>query len=79
MRTTIEIKPQHRKALLALAADRGEKGFSGIVAEALEAFLEGRQEREKQLEEFRSLRGSLSDEEADELRMRTKAIREYWR
>ena len=79
MRTTIEMKPGHRKALLALAADRGEKGFSGLVAEALEAYLDGREQREKQLEEFRSLRGSLSDVEADELRMRTKAIREYWR
>jgi len=73
------MKPGHRSALLALAAERGEKGFSTVLAEAIEIYLEGRHEREKQLEEFRSLGGSLSDEEADELRARTRAIREHWR
>jgi len=79
MRTTVEMKPQHRKALMALAADRGEKGFSGVLAEAIETYLEGKDEREKKLEIFRSLRGSLSDEEANDLRARTRAIREHWR
>ena len=79
MRTTIEMKREHRKALLALAADRGEKGFSGIVADALDLYLEGREERKRQLDEFRSLRGSLNDEEAADLRERAQAIREYWR
>jgi hypothetical protein len=73
------MKPEHRKALIALAADRGEKGFSGILAEAIEVYLVGKHEREKQVEEFRSLRGSLSDEEAEDLRARTRAIRENWR
>ena len=39
MRTTIEIKPEHRAKLLELAARRGQKGFSHLIAEALEAFL----------------------------------------
>ena len=39
MRTTIEIKPEHRAKLLELAARRGQKGFSQLIAEALEAFL----------------------------------------
>jgi len=79
MRTTVEMKPEHRKALIALAADRGEKGFSGVLAEAIEVYLEGRHEREKKLEAFRSLRGSLSNEEGEDLRARTRAIREHWR
>ncbi|HSS99562.1 MAG TPA: hypothetical protein VLK33_21150 [Terriglobales bacterium] len=79
MRTTVEMKPAHRKALLALAADRGEKGFSGVLADAIEVYLEGQDGREKQLEKFRSLRGSLSDEEAEDLRARIRAIREHWR
>jgi hypothetical protein len=79
MRTTVEMKPGHRKALIAIAADRGEKGFSGVLADAIEVYLEGKLEREKQLEEFRSLRGSLTDKEAEDLRARTRAIREHWR
>lgn len=79
MRTTVEMKPAHRKALIALAADRGEKGFSGVLADAIEVYLESKHDREKQLEEFRSLRGSLTDEEAEDLRARTRAIREHWR
>jgi hypothetical protein len=39
MRTTIEIKPEHRARILELAATRGDKGFSTVVAEALELCL----------------------------------------
>jgi hypothetical protein len=79
MRTTVEMKPEHRSALLALAADRGEKGFSSVLAEAIEVYLRGENERAMQREEFRSLTGSLSAEEGAELRAKTRAIREYWR
>lgn len=79
MRTTVEMKPEHRSALLALAARRGEKGFSSVLAEMIDCYLQGQAEREKQLEEFRSLGGSLTHEEADELRARTRSIREHWR
>ena len=41
MRTTVEMKPEHRSALLALAARRGEKGFSNLLAEAIDEFLQG--------------------------------------
>jgi hypothetical protein len=40
MRTTIEMKPEHRARILELAEQRGEKGFSTVVAEALELYLE---------------------------------------
>jgi hypothetical protein len=35
MRTTIEMKLEHRAKLLELAAHRGAKGFSELVSEAL--------------------------------------------
>jgi len=41
VRTTIEIKPGHRARLLEVAARRGEKGFSSVIAEALESYLGG--------------------------------------
>ncbi len=40
VRTTIELKPEHRARVVELAAKRGEKGFSTVVAEALELYLE---------------------------------------
>ena len=38
MRTTIEMDDKHRAALLELAARRGEKGFSALVGEAIDAY-----------------------------------------
>lgn len=79
MRTTVEMKREHRSALLALAADRGEKGFSSVLAEAIEVYLEGERERAQRRAEFRSLAGSFSEEEGKALRTATLALRENWR
>ena len=79
MRTTVEMKTEHRSALLALAARRGEKGFSSVLGDAIDAYLSGERERARRREVFLSLRGSLSKEEGEELRAETRAIREYWR
>ena len=79
MRTTVEIKTDHRSALLALAAKRGEKGFSNVLAEAIEEYLHGNAEKKRRIENFLALEGSLSIEEADELRRVTKELRESWR
>jgi hypothetical protein len=35
VRTTIELKPEHRARLADLAARKGTKGFSSIIAEAV--------------------------------------------
>jgi hypothetical protein len=79
MRTTIEINPEHRSALLALAARRGEKGFSAVVEEALELYLAGEAERERRRAALRSLAGALSPNDAAELRGCTRELRESWR
>ena len=79
MRTTIEMKPEHRSALLALAARRGEKGFSTLVTEAIEEYLNGERKRIKRRQDLLSLAGTLSASEADLLRKSTKTVRERWR
>ena len=79
MRTTVEIKPQHRSALLALAARRGEKGFSSVLAEAIEEYLNEERTRVQRRKEVLSLAGSLSSDEAKILRSTTKSLRENWR
>ncbi len=79
MRTTVEMKREHRSALLALAADRGEKGFSSVLAEAIEGYLDGERERAARRKKLLSLAGSISAEEANRLRASTQKLRENWR
>lgn len=78
MRTTIELNEKHRAALLRLAAERGDKGFSRLVGEAVEAYLcnlglaDGRVGAQR-------LKGILSETDASELEARVRALRERWR
>jgi predicted transcriptional regulator len=79
MRTTIEMKPEHRARLLELAAKRGEKGFSTVVAEALDLYLAEQQHRAKTIEDALALKGSMSPKEAASLTAQTRTIRANWR
>ncbi len=79
MRTTIEMKPEHRSALLALASRRGKKGFSAVLGEAIESFLQGEGEREKRRRTLLSLGGSLSKKDGDHLRRTVRKLRKSWR
>ena len=79
MRTTIEIRDEHRARLLALAARRGEKGFSKIVEEALEKFLLDLEARDRAQRLALGARGALSEDEANELELAVREVREHWR
>jgi hypothetical protein len=79
MRTTIEIKPEHRAKLLELAARRGAKGFSELVGEALEAYLRAEADREAMRARAVRLRGALPARDARSLRETTVALRNSWR
>lgn len=79
MRTTIELRDDHRAKLLDLAARRGEKGFSAIVAEAIEVYLSEQARGETRRKAALGLKGSLSGPEAEELRRAAASLRESWR
>ena len=79
MRTTIEMKPEHRARTLELAASRGEKGFSNLVAEARELYLEAKRRRTNAIQSALALKGSVSDTEAAELLAKTRRIRAHRR
>jgi hypothetical protein len=79
MRTTVEMKPQHRSALLALAARRGEKGFSFVLARAIEEYLNEERTRVQRRKQVLSLAGSLSADEAKSLRSTATSLRVNWR
>ncbi len=79
MRTTVEMKPEHRSALLSLASRRGHKGFSSVLRDAIESYLHQEAEREKRRKAILALRGSISAEQADNLRRTVRELREHWR
>lgn len=79
MRTTIEIRDDHRAKLLALAARRKRKGFSDIVTAAIEAYLKSAERSDAERQQVRELRGSLSTAEAEQLRAETSNVRRTWR
>jgi len=79
MRTTIELKDEHRARLLEISGRRGEKGFSSIIAEAVEQYIVSSAEAERRREAAEALRGTLDADEADELERAARAIRETWR
>jgi metal-responsive CopG/Arc/MetJ family transcriptional regulator len=79
MRTTIELKPELRSRLIAIAAKRGEKGFSSVLNEAVESYLGEEAAREKRRQKALHLRGVLKHEEAAELQKSTAALRASWR
>jgi hypothetical protein len=79
MRTTIELRDDQRARLLALAAHRGEKGFSRIVEEALDRYFAEVEGRDRRRDEILALRGSLSAEDAAEIRANIRDLRRRWR
>lgn len=79
VRTTIELKPEHRARLLEMAARRGEKGFSSVIEEAVDAYLEGSAGTERLRDRALALRGALPAAQAERLRRETEDLRGSWR
>jgi len=79
MRTTIELNDESRARLLEIAARRGEKGFSALVNEAVDQFLETAAADAQRRRAALGLRGQLGHEDARHLRAATQALRESWR
>ena len=79
MRTTVEIDDSQRAELLKLAAQRGEKGFSSIVREALDIYIKQHRAKREVIAQALKLQGSFSDGEADALEASVRQLREKGR
>ncbi len=79
MRTTVEIDDAQRAELLKLAAQRGEKGFSSVIREALELYIRQHRAKKGLIAQALELQGSFSDDEADALEASVRKLREAWR
>jgi predicted nuclease of restriction endonuclease-like RecB superfamily len=77
MRTTIELKEDHRALLRAIAARRGWRGYSKVVGEAIEFYLK---HHSQALEARRSLlerKGAWTTEEAKRIRAVIEELRKW--
>ena len=79
MRTTVEIEDSQRAELLKLAAQRGEKGFSAIVREAIDVYIRQHRAKREIVAQALKLRGSFNEAEADALDASVRQLRERWR
>lgn len=79
MRTTIEIDDHQRAELLKLAAQRGEKGFSSVIRDALNAYLKQHHARRELVKQARALHGTWSETEAAAIEESIQRLRRTWR
>jgi metal-responsive CopG/Arc/MetJ family transcriptional regulator len=79
MRTTIDLPDELRAKLLALAARRGDKGFSALVAEAVARYLADEAGSAERVRAAVSALGSLDEAAADALEASVRELRARWR
>ncbi len=79
MRTTIELTDTQRAQLLELAARRGERGFSRIVQEAVDAYLRENARQGERIRAALAAVGSLGQQDAADLQDAFERSRGSWR
>lgn len=79
MRTTIEISDRHRGILLSLAAQKGLRGYSGIIQEALDYYIAHQTKVAGAKRDILKMKGSWRAEEEKEIRSKLTELRENWK
>jgi hypothetical protein len=79
VRTTIELTRAQRAMLLKIAAERGQKGFSKLVQEAIDRYINEEADRRKRVDDALKVLGTIDDAFADRLARTSRSIRESWR
>ena len=78
MRTTIELKEDHRALLHAIAARRGWRGYSRVVEEAIEFYLQHHAAAEEARRALLERKGAWTEEEAERTRAAIAELRRGW-
>lgn len=78
MRATVEIPDHLRAAVMAVAARKGYRGYSRVIVEALEFYLEEKEARESGLQDLLEMRGTWSRQEAADTKRRIDKARSNW-
>ena len=79
MRTTIDLSDAQRAKLLELAAERGAKGFSELVREAVDQYLAENAARRGRVAAALGVLGTLTDRQAGALEESVRRLRRTWR
>lgn len=79
MRTTIELTDEQRAKLLELAAQRGLKGFSPLIREAVDRYLAEQAGRLERVRAAQAVLGTFDDDGADSLEQAMRETRSSWR
>lgn len=79
MRTTIEISDRHRSALLSLAAQRGLRGYSRIIEEALDFYIANQQKADEIKKGLREMKGSWTTGETEKIKLKLNTMRDNWK
>lgn len=78
MRTTVELKEEHRALLHALAARRGLRGYSQLVQEALDFYLKHQAEAQEARQALLARKGAWGAEEVERTRAAIAELRRQW-
>jgi metal-responsive CopG/Arc/MetJ family transcriptional regulator len=78
MRTTIELSDPVYRRLKATAVDRGLRGFSPIVEEALSEYFQSERERSQVTQAIRAARGAWGEAQAAEFERERKEAWATW-
>ena len=79
MRTTIELSDEHRSSLHALAARRGLRGYSRLIQEAVDLYVQKVAVQENAPAHLLRMRGTWNREEAEKVRKKLREIRKNWK
>ena len=75
MRTTVEMSNEVRAQLLEIAARRGLKGFSSLVQDALEGYLDDLESEGEKVRRAALLKGAFRDKDAKNMRAVIRSLR----
>ena len=78
MRTTIELSDRHRGILHALSSERGLRGYSKIIEEAIDFYITEKALKDKTAQELIKLKGSWSVKEGERIKAKLKEVRKDW-
>ena len=78
MRTTIEISDKHRSILLSLAAQKGLRGYSTIIQEALDLYIARQTRSENTKMDVLKMKGNWRKNETEEVKQNLAELRKNW-
>jgi predicted transcriptional regulator len=79
MRTTVELSSPVYKRLKSIAVDRGLRGFSPIVEEALSEYFQAELQRKRAIDAIAAARGAWSEEDVAEWEREVAEAWATWR